>query len=258
MADIVTVYGDSVYQNLRPLHANWEPTQPIALGDYGILTDHTLERLGNVSQLGLQIGDVLHDDVGDQKIFASGRNTTLSLHGAASGPGGQIKAGIDVSFAEEGSVFFNAAGCSYSLIGNKSALGQAIMQAYEAGKWDRGWAVVTDLIAAKSTTIGISTGANAKLALEASGSVPQVNLADASIGLQLSTSTNVGYQVIAKSGLTPLIGVSAVQTRFLGWSPAFKPLTASLLGNAAALDRMLLSRNVETEAKTDLYFGQVF
>jgi hypothetical protein len=264
MNNVMTIYSDTVYNNLRPLHANWEPAQPIELGDYGLLLGHAFQKLGNVSQRGIKIGEIIKDDVGDQKIFASGTNTNVSFHSAGTAPVGAVadaKARVDISFGSEGSVFFNAAECSYSMIADKTALGEAVMQAFDANddrKWQREWAVVTDLVRSKSTTVAIATGTNAKVSLEAAGNIQQIDLAKAEIGLSLGTCTNVGYQVIAKAGLVPLIGLSQIQTKFWDWNPKFRPLASAFLSNRTVIDRLLVSPSVQTEAVKDLFFGQVY
>ena len=261
MAEIGKSYSDIVYYNLRPLHANWEPTQPLALGDYGILAGHAFQRLGDITQLGIAIGDVIEDDVGDQKIFSSGTGTTVAFRAAGQAAAASAiegRAGIDIKFGSEGSTFFNAAGCSYSLIANKTSLGDEVMKLFDAGTWNRGWAVVTDLVKSHATTVAIATASNAKITIETTAAVPQIDLANASIGLSASHWENVGYQIIAKAGLTPLLGLSKIQATFLLWNQKFKPLTSDILRDPDIAARLLDSREIETESRAALFFGQVF
>jgi hypothetical protein len=257
---LVDIYTDAVYSNLRPLRGNWEPTQPIELGDFGLLDRQAFQRIGNISQRGITIGEVITDDIGDQKIFASGRDTTVAFHAkaaSATNPAVTINASVEINFATQDSAFFNASGCSYSIIRDKVALGTQIMSAYKRGKWPREWAVITDLVRARKTTVAISGAAAGGIVLEADGSVAQIDLAKADIGLSLRSARNVGYQVIAQAGLAPLIGMSQIQPRFLWWFENFRPLTTDLMLDRPRMMTLLNSTVVETEPKSDLYFGQL-
>jgi hypothetical protein len=259
MAALVDVYTNAVYVNLRPLRANWEPSQPIALGDYGTLKGDAFERLGNVTSLGLEIGETIDDDVGDQKIFSSGGNTSVNFHAKGSATQGvaPINANIEIAFAAADAAFFNAAGCSYSMIKEKSALGDAIMKQFNDAKWRREWAVVTDLVKAKSTTVVISSSTGGSIVLEADAKFPQIDLANADIGLTLKSARNIGYQVISKNGLSPLICLSKIQPKFWIWGDQFKPLTTRMLLNSHLTSAMEDSPTIRTESKEDLYFGQL-
>src|SRR5262249_12064403 len=178
MPHIVDIYTESVYENLKPLYANWEPTKPVALGDFGLVKGRAFLTLGNVSSRGIAI-DQRSDVRRDQKYFASEGNTEVAFHGKGSVPVSGVinaKATLEVKFSSEKAVFFNAADCAYSMIADKVALGGAVMQQFEAGKWEREWAIVTDLITAGSTTIAVSGSGSGSLTLEAQGNVPQIDL----------------------------------------------------------------------------------
>jgi hypothetical protein len=261
MSALASIYTDAVYSNLRPLRANWEPTQPIELGVYGVLNDNSFQRIGNVRDKGIDIGKVIRDDVGDQKIFASGRDTSVTLHAkgaSVNNPAVTINASVEISFSTQDSAFFNAAGCSYHVIADKAALRAKIMAEYAAGKWQREWAVVTDLVRARNTTVVISGSSAGSIVLEAAGDVAQINLANAQIGLTLRTARNVGYQVIAEKDLAPLIGLSQIQSAFLWWGDNFKPLTSEMMLNPSRIRTLLDSPDIKTEPAEDLDFRQLF
>lgn len=69
---------------------------------------------------------------------------------------------------------------------DKAGIGREIMQRHKAGDWDRGWAVVTDLVRAGATTIAVSGADQASVVFEATGDVEKINLADASVGLSVA------------------------------------------------------------------------
>lgn len=254
---ISQIYSDEIRRHLRPLFANWQPSQPIVLGDFGKLEGNIFIRLGNVKKFDINFTD-RSDDRKDQQSFASEGSTEVKFTAAGKGPTGvDVKANLEVNFSSKDSVFFNAAECRYSMIDDKVALGVAIMELYRAKKWDRAWAVVTDTIAAGATTLAVSGSSSSSIVFEATGNVPNINLADASIGLAIKGARNVGYQVVAQQGLTPLIALSKIKPIFLGVGEKFQPLSMKML-NPLSVGVLEASSEVETESsEKELFFGQV-
>jgi hypothetical protein len=130
------------------------------------------------------------------------------------------------------------------------------MDWYAKNDWNRAWAVVTDLIQAGATTVAISGGQAASLLLEATGDVPAIDLANASIGLSMKTSTNVGYQIIAAKSLVPLIGLCKIQWAFFPWPhQGVSPLAAP--GTDPEMLADLQGPQPTPAAPGDVYFGQL-
>lgn len=256
MNSIVKIYTDAVYENLKPLYANWEPSKPIQLGDFGILNDRTFIFLGNIGDVGLTFTERA-DTNKDQKFFASQDSVEVKFNAKGSIPLSGVvnaKASLEVNFSNQQAVFFNAADCAYSMIANKVVLGKAVMAKYENGEWQREWVLVTDVIKAGATTLAISGGHSASIVFEATGDVERINLADASLGLAVKSASNVGYQVVAEKGLIPLLGLCKIQSSFLWFNDKFKPLTKSSM----VLYNLENSSQVQTEGSNEeLYFGQL-
>jgi hypothetical protein len=258
MSTIVKIYTEAVRENLKPLFANWDPSKPVDLGDYGVLVDDVLINIGNIRDIGINF-DVKEDTTPDRKSFSSEGSTEVKLNtkGAANISGSiNAKATLEINFGSKDAVFFNAAECKYSMIRDKAAIEKEVMKFYKAQKWERNWAVVTDIVQAGATTIAISGANNASVIFEASGDVEKINLADASIGLSISNQKNVGYVIDAQKGLTPLIGLSKIQSKFLWFGDKYKPLCTFYSANLLSVIRN--SPNIRTEeSEDDLYFGQL-
>jgi hypothetical protein len=225
MSDIPRIYTTALYNNFRPLYANWDPDKPVQLGDYGILRGRMWIYLGNLRDK-VPFKERASPNT-SHKMFASKGTTQLTFHAKGSVPvngGVNAKATLEINFSSEESVFFNAAACTYRMVSDKVALGKTIRQMYSKGEWNRAWAVITDLIDAGATTVAVSGGHSASIVLEATGDVGTINLADASIGLGIKTSTNVGYQIVAATKLTPLLGLCKIQRAFPWISEDFTPL----------------------------------
>lgn len=258
MSSIVGIYTSAVRDNLKPLYANWEPGKPVELGDYGLLSGDVFVHLGNVGDLGIKFG-VRNDSSTDRKYFASARSTEVRLNAKGATNLSSVlsaKATLEIHFGSKEGVFFNAAECQFSMIQDKSEIGREIMLRYNSGDWDRGWAVVTDLVRTGAATIAVSGGDQASVVFEATGNVEKINLADASIGLSVATQKNVGYVVEAEKGIVPLIGLSKIQSAFLWSGDSYKPLSAAY--DEKILSTMRRSPGIRTEeSPADLYFGQL-
>lgn len=258
MATIVEIYTGAVRANLKPLFANWEPGKPVELGDYGLLSGDAFIHIGNIKDLGMTFG-VRDDTSTDRKFFSSAGSTEIRLHakGATSLPGLlTAKATLEIHFGSKKGVFFNAAECRFSMIQDKAGVGREVMRRFKSGDWDRGWAVVTDLVRAGATTIAVSGADQASVVFEAAGDVEKINLADAATGLNVVAQKNVGYVVDAQSGLSPLVGLSKIQASFLWFGNNYQPL--STYCDAKMLSSMRRSPGIRTEESSeDLYFGQL-
>ena len=258
MIGAVEIYTDAVYNNFKPLHANWEPGRPVQLGDYGVMKGRTFVHLGNIKDLGVNFSERA-DETSDDKQFTSTSDVNVTFHAKGTTTAGVVnaKAGLEVAFGSKDAVFFNAADCTYNMIADKAAVGKRILALNDKEEWQREWVVVTDLVKAGATTVAISGGASASILFEAKGDVDRIDLADASIGLSVKSSKNVGYRVVAANGLYPLIGLCKIQSAFLFWPREFRPLSASI-GDFHIRGAREDSPRIKTEdTAASLYFGQL-
>lgn len=267
---ISEIYTKSIYDNLKPLYANWDPRKPVQLGDFGVMRDCTFIYLGNISQFSKDFPQLKFTErsspTTDHKSFSSKGTTEVKFNAKGSvSVGGvvNVKPTLEVNFSSEESTFFNAAECQYSMIADKVSLSNTIMDMYhkrdgEKRKWEREWAVVTDLVKAGSTTIAISGGSSASIVFETTGDVESINLADASIGLSIKHSTNIGYQVVAEQGLVPLIGLCKIQSLFLWEGAEFSPLVRFYGSSERIIDALENSSLIQTEeSEHAVFFGQL-
>ncbi len=255
---LAEIYCNEIHDNLRPLYGNWHPGTPVGLGDYGELRNGVFVRLGNIRDLRVAFS-VRDDPTQDQITFSSQGKTEVTLAAAgavATGMPVTVKASIDIAFGSEKAVFFNASKCKYITITDLVALGKEIMRLFESDSWDRSWSIVTQVVEAASTTVVVSGSSSASVRLEALGDVPNINLADASVKLGVATSKNVGLTIAAQDGLSPLIGLSKIQPRWLIFGHTLKPMRSSV--GRETVETLLNSRMVKTEnSKDELFFGQL-
>lgn len=213
MAAISTLYTNAVFSNLRPMFGNWEPSAPLAIGDYGYLVGQRFERMGNIDRFGLR-PKVQETGTADHKQFTSDQGVSVKLGAAAQASAGGVNGSgkVEISFSDSGGVFFNAAGCNYSSVADKHGLGE---QLKKLDGWDREWAVVTDVVQAGSTIIAISEAGGAKFVVEAKAADKQLNLADASLGFNISLEDKVGYSLVSQKPMPLLFGLCRLQYKLL-------------------------------------------
>jgi hypothetical protein len=211
MSALATAYCEAVKKHLRVLYASFPPNEPLALGDFGVLENDLFVRLGNI---GDAFGITFTSRIGtatETISFSSAGSVHIDVK-AGGRLSGVVNASIEIKFANQHAVLFNAAGCTPSSVENQAALGSEIMTLLKEGRWQRKHALVTTLIAAGSTT-AIASGSN-EGAIVLEGRTPEiasVDLSDASIKLSVRRSRDISLEVVTEGHCSPLLGLSAVK-----------------------------------------------
>lgn len=261
MPSIVDVYTNGVYENLKPVRANWQPLVSVELGTVGTLDGQIFKPSGDLkSDFGIDIGTIAKGSNVTHIYFTTSRNSSVKLNAAGAGdvPGANIKASIEVNFSNSSGVFFNGAGCVQSSISDKILLGRKIMQLDKARKWNTDLLIVVDYIEVSETTIAVSGSSSSSIVFEAGANVPTIDLANASLGLAVKSSSNIGYQLTSSQPIRPLISLAKVQTSWFGpdtWNSAMA-LGAALDGERdLTRDRMLADKRADPNTR---YFGTFY
>ncbi len=214
---ISEVYTEEVHDHLSPYYANWEPGEPLQLGDYGTLNGDTFDRLGNISTFGIGF-NVRRDTVGDQKKFSSeGTKERSGGVGAEGTVNGVVdaKAELAVTFTRKNSVFFNAAECTADSIEDIAEVGKKLIDMYENDeRWKKKWVVVTHVVTAGNTIIAVGTKAQSSVTFEVVGETKTIDLADASIDLKVANRDEGLYTIDSLNGrgITPLMKLHRINT----------------------------------------------
>lgn len=209
MDSLSEVYCLHAYGALKPLHANWPPSQNIELGDYGERRGATFVRLGSITQLGISVDRRQSQQGQSQFSFSRGANTAIAAGGAADAVGAAV-ATLNVEFTSEYSIFLNAAGCRIETVDSKVELGKRLIA---ESSFDRNWVVVTDIVHAQSFTLAISEGKGGKLSLQAENK-GAIDLANGSVHLNCQHREKIGYIDIGQRNRTPFIGLCGISTQF--------------------------------------------
>jgi hypothetical protein len=249
MSSLASEYCDQMKENFKVLYATFPPNEPLKLGDYGVLNDAVFVRIGNIGDFQVDIGNPR--EFPEQKSnldFTSEGSVEIEFHAKADTTSPPIKAGLDISFSSKHSVFFNAAGCVPTSIADQAALGNAIFALLDVGKWQKKFCVITSLMKAENTTIAVSSSSSSKISFNASSdNIANIDLTDASLSLSVTHIKDVALKVTTAGGLTPLLGLSAIQGGIFSHDH-FGPLSFMKELNAAAVTK---------GSESGLFFGQV-
>lgn len=244
MDKIHNIYTNEIRENLKPLFANWEPNNPIKLGDYGYLNDNIFVPFGNIKDLGINYS-IREEENKSRKSFHTKGGVSFKLNSKSELT--TNAASLELEFTKQNAVFFNASGCYFEIISNKAEIGNEILLLLKQGKWKKDYVVVTDILNASNSLIVISSSDNAKIHFDANTDVSVIDLADAELDLSLKFQQNIGYCIENKRGLKPLMGLSKIQAKFLWMNNEFMP--HQILPIEELMDN---DENIK-----NLYFGQI-
>lgn len=264
MSSIANLYSNEIKKQFKVLYANWEPGGPVNLGDYGIMAGNIFIPKGNLANDFDEFKDVLifsEDPLKDQKEFVSEGGVDINFIGKGSGNVGGItaKASVEIKFAHKDSIFFNAAECTTTRISNKAKVGELLKAILKKnkGRWLKEYCIVTDIVKAGRTIVAISASDNAGISFSAdSPAIENIDLADASVKLGLTTQRSIGYKVGAIEGLDLLIGLCKLKNPFLWWGGEFRPRTLRMTDEM--INRIEDAPGIKTETSSDeLIFVQL-
>ncbi|BDS11277.1 hypothetical protein [Aureispira anguillae] len=234
--------------------ATWLPETPLALGDIGILKKNQFTRISNLADLGIDFEVIKDNSKSDIEHSSEGAVSISTKASGSMAPAnsvlGELDAGMLVEFSKTDAVLFKANGTLSPSIKDQIGLGKKVLKLYQEGKWDKDWAVITELVTAESATILISGSNKGKVELKAKGNAEAatIDIANAELNFEISFSKDLSTKIIAQENLTPLFRASKVKSRFL-MPPVFGIRALS------AMDLMTPDKAKEDESL--LYFDKV-
>lgn len=165
----------------------------------------------------------------------------------------QAEAGFSIEFKKSKSTVYEAVGCVAPMIDDQLAVGKKVLEMYQQGNWNKDWAVITELVQARSATVLISNSSSSKIELSAGGTFTggAASLADVNAQLQVAFSKDMMTTLVSQAGLTPLFKARGVKS-----NGPIGPLdkAAPFSGGLSALDFLAGGDSLRSE---DLIFGEV-
>lgn len=236
-------------------YATWNPGVPLKLGDIGIFKKNVFTRVAGLQDFNISF-DIRPDDTKTPLEYNSSGNVTVTtkLSGTVAPQGSvlnNLDAGIIVEFGKEKSTLFKANNTTTPSIQNTIRLGEQIIELFKAGKWDKNWVVITELVEAENSTIIISNTTNGKIELKANADIGAANFDIANGKFEFSPQFSRGLEtkIISAEGLTPLFKAMGLKTRLLA-PPIFKTQAFQPLDTVTP-------DSAKNEHRDTLYFGEI-
>lgn len=218
-------YSRDLHRNIR-YFGTWLPQAPIKLGEIGYMEDAIFKRVGSLDthkniEFKISDGIARKDDsfsyISNGKITAGGSVSVKSEGIIANNL--PAEGSFTINFSGEESILFQVKGASIYYIDNFLEVKEKIETLYKNGQWEYDWKVITEIVLVDSATILISDSSDALIELKASAGlgVQQLNLADASLGLEILRTEGLNTQLFSEKSLTPLYKISGLKRSwFLG------------------------------------------
>ena len=213
----------------------------VRVGDIGIISDYQYRRVSSLADFGFEFG-TRKDDSRAIMQYSTENAVSVEIGGGAQAgvPGVEpVQGKLSVKFRSSDAVLFQAGNCHTLSIDNQHALGEKVLEMSGTGDWPDNYVVVTDVVSAEVTTILISSGsqAEAEFSVKADLNLQSTSLANADTNVRLLRAKNIGTQIVAQRGLTPLFKAQGVVRRLIR-PPSFGPQRglAKSAGQFGALD----------------------
>ncbi|MEL6591293.1 MAG: hypothetical protein AAFQ68_14485, partial [Bacteroidota bacterium] len=137
-----------------------------------------------------------------------------------------------IEFQREKSYVFRADGVRIDVIENMAAVKREVIKRFEAGGWEKEYAIITEIMTADAVSLLIAGDSGIRTVLSAKGNfdVSDLDIANADIGFQAQSNKKLSLEILGKKGTNPLykamglkvplwFGQPKLHTRGLGDSP---------------------------------------
>jgi len=235
--------------------ATWLPSVPLSLGDIGIVNNGVFTRIASIEDFNLTF-EIKENQTEDDLEYSSKGQVSIStkLSGTVSPQGSSLldaDAGFIVEFGNENSIYFKINESRVSLISNSQKLGHQIIDLYKSGKWNKHWAVITEIVKAESSTILISNSMNAKIELKANANInlAKLDIADAKFALGATFTKGLDTKIFSINGLTPLFKTQGIKTRIF--------LPPNFIDRGIKAFDLLTPDSAKYKFDSDIYFDYI-
>ena len=240
MGSPVKLYQREMHDNLG-FFANWFPGDPIAVGDAGRLERGRFRREASLKELNIAYRRGRSEDPQEVQ-FTSTRGVAMHAGaGVAAQPA--VTAKVTLEFSCAGAFVFHASGLRVERLENRSALADALLEAYRDKRWDKDWLLIEALHVAERATVVVSQDSSAgiELVADAAGIASIASLADPRVNLRIASMRGKVFHVVAASGLKPLYACLRVKAPLIG-APSVRPVRGS---SGAPADQALARPSID-------------
>jgi hypothetical protein len=212
---------DKILKEELAIHAAWLPiTNTFKLGDYGLISDGVLVKIGNIKDdFGVSFEQA--PSPGAQLNFASKGTTMVRVAGGATVeqfPGGDVDAKFTVGFEHQSSFFLKA----QLTVSEIQDLNKVAYQLGRLTEWEGRFRVVSALYYGMNCVLISSKAAGSVIELSGkANALQQLDLGAVFAGVQVTNRKDIGLEHVGKKGV---IGLAMFK---LGWFSPAKVLSTS-------------------------------
>lgn len=219
----IKTYLKEIYRRSpNKMHANWELSKTLKVGDVGKMENGVFVTYSSLSKKGVTV-KIRKDPKEERKLdLSSESGVTIKPMFEAKGDAKVVdlkgEAAFLVSFQKANSYVFRTSGIQSEYIENLESVENAIIALNEYGSWKDDYVVVTEIVIADAVTILLSKEGGVSTKLKATGTFElfQMDIADASVGFQASSTSALALEIVGKKNTTPLFKVKKLKIPFFG------------------------------------------
>lgn len=250
VTSVAHLYTSEIRRALKH-HAVWLPASSVELGTIGEIQDGLFVPLDTITRA-LKIAVQAEPVAGqatDSLTYQSTGGVTFQTKASGATSAmfkfiGQAEAGMVVNFSREGACLVSLRGYRTQRIANQLALRRELISRVD-DSWKPSYAIVTEVVLAKSGTILVSEDSSASIEIAATADLtqPVLDIGDAALGLSVAHTSGKLFSVVGASNLTPLFrGIRMTRT---WWNRMFEIGALGDEPNVAALSDAQLASAFE-------------
>lgn len=216
MVAIYEQYTEEIHREFG-YSATWLPNTQVRLGDVGFFRRDRFDRVTSLSEMGVVAAIGQPGAPSDLEYLSAGHIKFSSRTDADANPTPVTDASTTVSvlFGRAHSVVFQALASRVTAIHDLAALTAALLPLVQSGKWQRDYAVITEVVQTGPCAVLVSSQANARadFRVRVSALAGPCTLAQAATNLGMLSTSGVAVKVLAPDGLTPMFRACALRSR---------------------------------------------
>lgn len=223
MTSTAQQYVSEIRQALK-YHAAWLPGSKLTLGTIGDVQDDVFVPMDTITgELGIsvQFEELPHEGT-DSLTYQS--QSGVIIQTKASGATstafkylGEADAGMSISFGKRGACVLSLREYRTHRIANQIRLQRELLQRIDY-QWKPSYAVITEVVVAKTGTILVCEDNQAYIELFAKGEItnPITDVGDVNLAFKVAHTEGHVFSIVGASHLTPLFRAIRVKKSFLG------------------------------------------
>lgn len=221
---VAGTYSRDVSRQLRYLAA-WPPSSPAEVGRVGsFYGDKVFDAETKLASFGISFGVEDSPDASQGELSYTSEGVSEFRIGAGgtlpSLDGGLVKAEakVTISFTAEHAIVFRVSGLIYHTMLDQPQMARQVARLIKTGEWNRDWHVVTQVVAASSSSVLISNASSAEveLALGAKVTVGGADLLSARFGPKVISQKHMSTVFVDEGNLAPLFRAKRVKRTVFG------------------------------------------